>query len=63
MVHLVADFRHFYLAGNLFLRHLFCLSAHSAFIKFICGDKAMHCLQFANINREPVMARPLHKIP
>jgi hypothetical protein len=29
----------------------FGLSAHSAFIKIFCGDKAMHCLHFANINR------------
>ncbi|AGT26635.1 hypothetical protein [Klebsiella pneumoniae IS33] len=63
VVHLVANLSHLDLAGNLFLRHLFCLSAHSVFIKIFCGDKAMHCLHFANINGEPVVACPLHKIP
>jgi hypothetical protein len=51
----------FHLAGNLFLRHLFCLSAHSVFIKIFCGDKAMHCLHFANINGG-CRGVPLHKI-
>ena len=41
---------------------LFCLCAHSVFIKIFCGDKAMHCLQFANINRRLFVPGLLHKI-
>ncbi|VAU69616.1 Uncharacterised protein [Klebsiella pneumoniae] len=62
MEHLVANLRHLYLAGNLFLRHFFGLSAYSAFVKIFCGDKAMHCLHFANINRGLVVSCPLHQI-
>ncbi len=49
VIHLVADFCHLNRRAICSFA-IFSACAHSVFIKIFCGDKAMDCLQFANIN-------------